>query len=93
MAGRGDLLGDNRGVVETILVLGLLPHAVKPYLALMIFGFAIGTFGHMARSKAMVAIGIGMILLATLLLPLAVVITNDTPPPPPGREVLPPGTR
>jgi hypothetical protein len=70
-----------------------LPHAVKPYLALMVLGFAIGTFGHMSRSRAMVAIGIAMIFLATLLLPLAIVLTNDSPPPPPGREVLPPGTR
>jgi hypothetical protein len=80
-------------VVETIFVLGLLPHAVKPYLGLMVLGFVVGTYGHMARSKTLVAIGIGMIFLATLLLPLAIVLTNDTPPAPPGREVLPPGTR
>lgn len=86
-------MGHNRAVVQTTFVLGLLPHAVKPYLALMVLGFAVGIFGHMSRSKAMVAIGIGMIFLATLLLPLAIVLTNDSPPPPPGREVFPPGTR
>ena len=36
----------------------------------MLGGFVIGIFGHIIRSKAAVALGIGMIFLATFLLPL-----------------------
>jgi hypothetical protein len=72
--------------------LAILPHEVKPYLALMVIGFVVGTFGHMSRSRAMVAIGIGMIFAATLLLPLAIIATNDTPEKP-GPNAYPPGYR
>jgi hypothetical protein len=37
----------------------------------MLAGFVIGIFGHIARVKALVALGIGLIFLATFLLPLA----------------------
>ena len=39
----------------------------------MVAGFVIGVFGHIIRAKGLVALGIGMIFLATFLLPL---ITN-----------------
>ncbi len=72
--------------------LALLPHSISPYLFLMIFGFAVGTYGHMMRSPVVVGIGIAMIFLATLLLPLAVISTEDQPETG-GRPIYAPGTR
>ena len=43
----------------------------RPFVALMIAGFVIGVFGHIARVKSLVALGIGLVFLATFLLPLA----------------------
>lgn len=43
----------------------------RPYVAMMLAGFVIGIAGHVTRTKALVALGIGLIFLATLLLPLA----------------------
>ena len=45
----------------------------RPWVAMMIAGFVIGVFGHIVRAKALVALGIGLIFLATFLLPL---VTN-----------------
>ena len=42
----------------------------RPYVALMLVGFVIGVVGHIVRVKALVALGIGLIFLATFLLPL-----------------------
>ncbi|MSO41286.1 MAG: hypothetical protein EXQ70_05225 [Solirubrobacterales bacterium] len=69
----------------------LLPHSIGPYLAMMILGFVLGTGGHLYKSKTVVAIGIGLIFLATLLLPLAVIATEDEPPSNP--SIYAPGTR
>ena len=44
-----------------------------PFVVLMVVGFVIGVIGHIIRAKGLVALGIGMIFLATFLLPL---ITN-----------------
>ena len=43
----------------------------RPYVALMLVGFVIGIAGHVTRTKALVVVGIGLIFLATFLLPLA----------------------
>jgi hypothetical protein len=43
----------------------------RPYVAMMIAGFVIGIAGHLTRTKALVALGIGLVFLATFLLPLA----------------------
>ena len=43
----------------------------RPFVALMIAGFVIAVLGHIARAKSLVALGIGLIFLATFLLPLA----------------------
>lgn len=40
------------------------------YIALMGIGFLVGTAGHVIQSKPMVAAGVVMIFLATVLLPL-----------------------
>jgi hypothetical protein len=41
-----------------------------PFITIILLGFVIGGIGHMYRSKTMVATGVLMILLATVLLPL-----------------------
>jgi hypothetical protein len=43
----------------------------RTYIALMGLGFVVGTAGHIVKSKALVAAGILMIFLATVLLPLS----------------------
>jgi hypothetical protein len=43
----------------------------RAYIALMGLGFVVGTAGHVVRSKVLVAAGILMIFLATVLLPLS----------------------
>jgi hypothetical protein len=43
----------------------------RPFVAMMIAGFAIGVFGHITRTKGLVALGIGLIFLATFVFPLA----------------------
>jgi hypothetical protein len=43
----------------------------RPYVAMMLVGFVIGIVGHVTRTKALVVVGIGLIFLATFLLPLA----------------------
>jgi hypothetical protein len=42
----------------------------RSYIALMGIGFVVGTMGHIVKSKVMVAAGVLMIFLATVLLPL-----------------------
>jgi len=42
----------------------------RAYIALMGIGFMVGTAGHVVKSKAIVAAGVLMIFLATVLLPL-----------------------
>jgi hypothetical protein len=42
-----------------------------PFIVLMAVGFLVGVAGHLYRSRPLVATGIGMIFIATLLLPLA----------------------
>jgi sulfite exporter TauE/SafE len=63
-------------------VADLLPHSIGPYLALMLAGFAVAIVGHLSRSRWLVAVGVIMVLLATLLFPLALQVTTDQPPPP-----------
>jgi hypothetical protein len=42
----------------------------RTYIALMGIGFVVGTFGHVIRSRPVIAAGVTMIFLATVLLPL-----------------------
>ena len=41
-----------------------------PFILLMLGGFAVGVFGHLYGSRFIVAIGVAMIFLSTLLIPL-----------------------
>jgi hypothetical protein len=43
----------------------------RPFVAMMVVGFVLGVFGHVARIRSLVALGIGLVFLATFLLPLA----------------------
>jgi hypothetical protein len=65
-------------------VLGDLPVAafepkLAPIAALLAAGFVIGTFGHIIKSKTLIVIGIGLIFLASLLLPLLYFFFNVAP--------------
>ena len=42
-----------------------------PFVVLMALGFLVGVGGHIYGSRPAIATGIGLILIATLLLPLA----------------------
>jgi hypothetical protein len=44
-----------------------------PLIALMGVGFVVGVAGHLTRTRSLVIIGIGLIFLATFVLPL---VTN-----------------
>jgi predicted benzoate:H+ symporter BenE len=57
----------------------VLPETIGPYISLMILGFVLGVFGHLSRSRWLVAIGIAMIFLATALLPLIINATQEEP--------------
>jgi hypothetical protein len=42
-----------------------------PFVVMMLTGFVVGVVGHVVRARSLIVIGIGLIFLATLLLPLA----------------------
>jgi hypothetical protein len=48
-----------------------------PFVILMLAGFVIGTFGHIIKSKPVIATGIGLIFLGTLVLPLIVNLSKQ----------------
>jgi hypothetical protein len=48
----------------------------NPFIALMVGGFAVGTFGYLYGSRLIVGIGVAMVFLATLILPLALTVSN-----------------
>ena len=48
-----------------------------PFIALMALGFIVGTAGHVYKSSTAIAIGIGLIFMATLGLPLAIYFSGD----------------
>jgi hypothetical protein len=58
-----------------VLQLAFSPSPV-PFIVLMGLGFVVGVAGHVYRSRPLVATGIGLILIATLLLPLALYATE-----------------
>jgi hypothetical protein len=68
--------------MESLSAGALLPESVGPYILLMGIGFAVAILGHLAGSRWLVAVGVIMIFLATLLFPLALQIFSDEPPPP-----------
>jgi hypothetical protein len=59
-----------------------VPESLTPYLIAMLAGFVIGIYGHAAKSRLLVGIGILLVFLATALIPIALTIFADDPPPP-----------
>ena len=47
-----------------------------PFIILFGVGFAVGVLGHLYGSRVIVAIGITIVFVATLILPLALTISN-----------------
>ena len=41
-----------------------------PFIVMAVIGFTVGVVGHIVRVKGLVALGIGLVFLATFLLPL-----------------------
>ena len=44
----------------------------QPYIAIFVIGFMVAVLGHIAQSKTLIATGLLMIFLSTVLLPLAI---------------------
>jgi hypothetical protein len=59
----------------------LLPRNVGPYISVMLIGFFIGIFGHLTRSKWLIAVGVILVFLAAFLFPLALNVTTEDRPP------------
>ena len=53
------------------MILAAFDPSPIPFIVLMAVGFLVGVGGHIYKSRAAVATGIGLIFIATLLLPLA----------------------
>jgi hypothetical protein len=62
--------------MQALLAQGDFRTSPDPFIALMLAGFAVGVFGYLAGSRFIVAIGVTLILLATLLLPLILNLSN-----------------
>ena len=50
----------------------------RPFVFMMAFGFIMAVVGHIVRARALVGIGIGIVFLATFLLPLATNILKSS---------------
>jgi len=55
--------------VNAILTVGSLKGSPQPIVTLMLVGFGIGIFGHLAGSKVLVGVGIAIVFVAGLLAP------------------------
>ena len=52
-----------------LVTLGSLKSSPQPIITLMLVGFGIGIFGHLAGSKILIGIGIALVFVAGLLAP------------------------
>jgi hypothetical protein len=55
--------------VDVILTVGSLKGSPQPIVTLLLVGFGIGIFGHLAGSKVLIAVGIALVFVAGLLAP------------------------
>ena len=46
------------------------------FVVVLLLGFLIGTFGHVVKSRTLVALGIGLVFSATVALPVVVALSN-----------------
>ena len=60
-------------------VAAILPETVGPYVSLMVAGFVIAVFGHLSRSRWLIALGIILVFLAATAFPLALNVFSDKP--------------
>jgi hypothetical protein len=67
---------------DVMLLAGILPQSVGPYVSLMMAGFLIAVVGHLSRSRWLIAAGILLVFLAAAALPLALNAFSDQPEPP-----------
>ena len=67
---------------DVMLLAGILPQSVGPYVSLMMAGFLIAIVGHLSRSRWLIALGIILVFLAAAGLPLALNAFSDRPEPP-----------
>ena len=44
--------------------------SLGPFIALLVVGFAVGVLGHLIRSSLVIALGIGLVFIATVVGPL-----------------------
>jgi hypothetical protein len=55
--------------VAFLLALGSLKTSPQPVVTLMLVGFGVGIFGHLAGSKVLIGVGIALVFTAGLLAP------------------------
>lgn len=46
------------------------------FVVVLLLGFLIGTFGHLVKSRTLVALGIGLVFSATVALPVVIAVSN-----------------
>ena len=46
------------------------------FIVLLVLGFVIGTFGHLIKSRTLVAAGVTMVFAATVFIPIAIGVSN-----------------
>jgi hypothetical protein len=46
------------------------------FIVLLVLGFAIGTLGHLIKSRTLVAAGVILVLAATVFIPIAIGVSN-----------------
>ena len=73
-------------IMALCLLAAILPESIGPYVSLMIAGFSIAVFGHLSRSRWLIALGIILVFLAAAAFPLALNVFSDRPEPP-GQQV------
>jgi len=67
-------------IILRVVAASFLPNTTGPYLVLLGIGFAVGAYGHLAKSRWVVIFGILIILAAVVSFQIAV----KTLPSPPG---------
>jgi hypothetical protein len=55
--------------MAVLLTIASLRSSPQPIITLMLVGFGIGIFGHLAGSKVLIGIGIALVFVAGLLAP------------------------
>jgi hypothetical protein len=55
--------------VALLFTIGSLKSSPQPVVTLMLVGFGIGIFGHLAGSKVLIGVGIALVFVAGLLAP------------------------